>query len=367
MAEQPAVIDAVEEPTTTLSSEPAATPTDTESSFPTLPPVWTTTPVPTPSDTPIPTTTPSPEPTETLRFSVSLPGGLIVFTGYAAGASLDSPETLANLFAIDAPNILDFIPATTGEGGENPPRSLTLDEDGQQLAPSASIDTETIVWASSSTGDFDIFSSALPDLLDDPAATRNQLTSATALDAEPAISSTGELVVFASDRDTGTFQLYLMNVDGSELQLLTSGEGNNIEPSWSADGTEIVFASDRNGNYDIFVLSLADGTTEQLTFDPASDRLPVFSPSGDSIAFVSERDDNQDVYIMVANGREQINVTFDPGVDTEPAWSEEGDWIVFSTNRDGNFELYLLSVAQVTFHRLTDTPVFDERMPYWHP
>ena len=229
--------------------------------------MWTTTPVPTPSDKPIPTTTPSPEPTETPRFSVSLPGGLIVFTGYAAGASLDSLETLANLFAIDAPNTLDFILATTGE-----------------------------------------------------------------------------LVVFAYDRDTGTFQLYLMNVDGSELQLLTSGEGNNIEPSWSADGN-----------------------MEQLTFDPASDRLPAFSPSGDSIAFVSKRDGNPDVYIMVADGRDQINVTFDPGVDTEPAWSEEGDWIVFSTNRDCNFELYLLSVAHVTLHRLTDTPVFDERMPYWHP
>ena len=283
------------------------------------------------------------------------------------GASLDSPETLANLFAIDAPNTLDFVPATTGEGSENPPRPLTLDEQGKQLAPSASIDTETIVWASSSTGNFEIFSSALSDLLDDPAAARNQLTSAAALDSEPAISSTGELVVFASDRDTGTFQLYLMNVDGSALQPLTSGEGNNIEPSWSADGTEIVFASDRNGNFDVFVLTVADGTTEQLTFDPASDRLPAFSSSGDSIAFVSERDGNQDVYIMVADGRDQINVTFDPAVDTEPAWSEEGDWIVFSTNRDGNFELYLLSVDQVTFHRLTNTPEFSERMPYWHP
>ncbi len=75
--------------------------------------------------------------------------------------------------------------------------------------------------------------------------------------------------MFQSDRD-GDNELYVMNVDGSQVIQLTdnaaSDEGDRA--GWSPDGRQIVFSSGRDGgDLDIFVMN-ADGSNPiQLTFN----------------------------------------------------------------------------------------------------
>ena len=76
-----------------------------------------------------------------------------------------------------------------------------------------------------------------------------------------------ERIAFTSDRD-GDFDIYVMNVDGTEVEQLTDDPGRDVEPDWSPDGSRIVFASDRGNDpefSDIWVMN-ADGTgLTQLT------------------------------------------------------------------------------------------------------
>src|SRR5262245_58828933 len=51
--------------------------------------------------------------------------------------------------------------------------------------------------------------------------------------------SGGDRLVFASNR-TGNFDLYLIDIDGSNLRQITNTEGPDFDPRWSPDGTRII-------------------------------------------------------------------------------------------------------------------------------
>ena len=78
----------------------------------------------------------------------------------------------------------------------------------------------------------------------------------------------------------GQAEIYIMNVDGTNLRNLTNHPAQDEEPEFSPDGARILFDSDRNGNADIFVMN-ADGTNlVQLTGSRAKEDHGAWSPDG---------------------------------------------------------------------------------------
>jgi TolB protein len=72
--------------------------------------------------------------------------------------------------------------------------------------------------------------------------------------------------VFASDRDGGRLQIFVMNADGTGVTQLTSGNFTDDDPVWSPDGRQIAFQSTRDGHEEVYVIN-ADGTAPtRLTF-----------------------------------------------------------------------------------------------------
>ncbi len=65
--------------------------------------------------------------------------------------------------------------------------------------------------------------------------------------------------------------------------------GEIYNPSWSPDGSRIVFSALDGGLSDLFVYDLAGGRLNRLTADAYADLHPAWSPDGRTIAFATDR------------------------------------------------------------------------------
>ena len=63
--------------------------------------------------------------------------------------------------------------------------------------------------------------------------------------------------------------------------------------------------SQRDGNWEVYVVNLDGSELRRLTRNPASDGLPTWSPDGRHIAFVSDRDGSWAVWVMRPDGSQQ--------------------------------------------------------------
>ncbi|MCL4857845.1 MAG: PD40 domain-containing protein [Caldilineaceae bacterium] len=137
---------------------------------------------------------------------------------------------------------------------------------------------------------------------------------------------TAELIVFKGCDDYGdNCGLWTINPDGSERAPLTDGFNDSL-PRWSPDGASVLFMSDsRDGNWEIYVLTVTDGAVTRLTDNPANDGLPVWSPDGSRVAFMSDREGAWGIWVMTASGGDAQLIT--QLEEQMPDWLLQGlDW-----------------------------------------
>ncbi len=185
----------------------------------------------------------------------------------------------------------------------------------------------------------------IPILADRPAtwADAEQLTFDQALIDSVNVSPDGKRLAFNSDR-TGNEDLWIMPVEGGEMQQLTTHPLQDSSPVWSPDGQEeVAFYSYRSGNRDIWVMPVSGGAARQVTRDEAQDRLPAWSPDGRELVFQSSREGNNDIWVIPAEGGDPRRLTQHPEVDAAPKWSPDGKWLVFQSNRTGQYHLWRIS------------------------
>ena len=113
-----------------------------------------------------------------------------------------------------------------------------------------------------------------------------RLTNNTEEERAPAWSPDGTRLVFSCRKGEPvqpgglrSFELCVMNADGTGQRRLTENAVQELTPSWSPDGKQIVFhrALGGRGRFQLFVIN-ADGTGErQLTFPPGTNGFAHWS------------------------------------------------------------------------------------------
>jgi Tol biopolymer transport system component len=154
-----------------------------------------------------------------------------------------------------------------------------------------------------------------------------------------AISPDGAQVAFVSSRIGGDAEIYVMDLDGSNLRQLTDNRFDDNSPSWSPDGRLIVFTSNRERNWQLYTLAVDNpATVVNLTNNRDRDeKYPSWSPDGSLIAFSgrdrSGAEANWDIFIIGADGTAVTNLTNNPADDQFPSWSPNGQRLVFESTR----------------------------------
>lgn len=203
-----------------------------------------------------------------------------------------------------------------------------------------------------------------------------QLTNDPARDDDPAISPDGRYIVFHTMR-TGDGDIYLMRSDGipGTAQRVTWGPRPERHPSWSPDGTMIAYEAPSvvNTSTQIFVQRIPSGSPVQVTFSSRSSTDPAWAPDGDRIAYVRDATSptgshHPTIYTQKLSTGAIIQITDPTYHALDPAWSPDGSWLAYSTNqwRD-TLDIAVISGSGFgTPFRMTTSVRVSER-PVWSP
>lgn len=144
------------------------------------------------------------------------------------------------------------------------------------------------------------------------------------------ISFSGELLGIShhSEDHNGQSIVYVMPIEGGTPTLVTD-LGPSYLHGWSAGDDTLTYTGLRNGQYDIYKISVDGGEEVQLTDTPGLDDGSEYTPDGKYIYFNSERTGTMQIWRMRPDGSEQEQLTFDEYQDWFPHISPDGKTVVF--------------------------------------
>lgn len=246
---------------------------------------------------------------------------------------------------------------------------------------------------------------------------------------EAYFSADGKRICFqAYPKGQSDYQIYVMNIDGSGLKMVSTGKGATTCSFFSPDGTKLIYASnhldprpvespleakardtakaapdskaggdgmDAKGasqptasqpaasqpsgaqaagkrsytwsffpGMDIFEYTFATGELKQLTTAAGYDAEGSYSPDGKQIIFTTMRGDDQDIWIMNADGSNQHPVVHAKGYDGGPFFSPDGKRIVYRSDRKGDESMQIFTN---NLEGTDERPVTDHSTLHWCP
>ena len=141
---------------------------------------------------------------------------------------------------------------------------------------------------------------------------------------------------------TGTWQVYTINPDGTDLLQVTNLPATQLFPAdwfpnYSPDGQQIAFSHDMTGAVELYLINV-DGTgLTQVTHDDAENLFPQWSPDGTHILFSAQyiggRHDFHHLATIRPDGTDRQVITNGLFDDYSPEYTIDARQIVFSSSR----------------------------------
>jgi Tol biopolymer transport system component len=123
-------------------------------------------------------------------------------------------------------------------------------------------------------------------------------------------------------------RIYIVPFQGGDPSLVTEN-GPSYLHGWSPDGRTLAYCAERNGDYDIYAISVDGGPETQLTNSPGLDDGPEYSPDGRYIWFNSVRSGLMQIWRMEADGASPVHMFNEDANCWFPHVSPDGKWVVY--------------------------------------
>jgi hypothetical protein len=210
----------------------------------------------------------------------------------------------------------------------------------------------------------------------------------TRYNVSPSLSPDGTQMMFLSDRDLFSIDLFLADAKTGRIKRqvtktaidphLQSLEFIESAGSWSPDGRQFAFAAISSGHPVLDLYDVGRGKIgREIPFPKLGQVLnPSWSPDGRSIAFSGLSGGLTDLYVYDLQARQLQQLTDDPYADLQPAWSPDGGTLAFATDRfstdlatlrPGPYSVGLLDVASGRLSQMPGAKTGRQLNPQWAP
>ena len=187
------------------------------------------------------------------------------------------------------------------------------------------------------------------------------------LNITPIYQPDGSGILYAQGTGNGT-DLIFAGLDSSAPRRITVGRGtDNTSPSYSPDGHQIAFISGKSGQPQVYIMD-ADGSNIQLltpyTAGTRSYRAsPDWSPDGRAIAYEQQNGRFQ-IWMIDLRDRVPKQLTSE-GENEDPSWAPDGRHLVLTSSRSGDKQLWILDTESGRTRQLTHSR--GARLAAWSP
>lgn len=180
----------------------------------------------------------------------------------------------------------------------------------------------------------------------------------------PRFSPNSQKITYIS-YESGIPQVYLLDIETGNRELLGRFPGMTFAPRFSPDGGTVILSMVQRGNSDIYTMDLRSRSTKRLTTSPGIDVSASYSPDGEQIVFNSDRGGSPQLYVMEAGGGAANRISFGDGRYSAPVWSPRGDKIAFVKSKGGRFSIGIMNPDGSGERLLTES--FLDEGPTWSP
>ena len=195
-----------------------------------------------------------------------------------------------------------------------------------------------------------------------------RLTDHPAAEQGPVWAADAKSLFFTGERD-GRGEIYRVWLDDKRVDRVTRGIDRAIMPATSPDGRYLAYAAQTIMNFQIQLLDLSTGTTQQVTSGGGSCR-PSFSPDSKELAFVRIAQEPSRLEAVRESGG-RILVEDKRLWSYYPDYSPDGRFLAFSVSPEHHqgedWDLAVMDLGKPgQFTRVTSGPGND-RVPDWRP
>jgi Tol biopolymer transport system component len=171
-------------------------------------------------------------------------------------------------------------------------------------------------------------------------------------------------------------EIFSIGLDGQGLQRLTNNRFLDTYPTWSPDGTQIAYLAWPRSTLDIYLME-ADGSQTELLYDSGDHDADIHWVM-DLIVFTR----NSQVWVINADGSGAHQLTDPPRAgewgnsnlpfgDYDPRLSPDGSLVVFERLVDddspnGNYDLFSANIDGTSPERITETS-YSQGLASWSP
>jgi hypothetical protein len=193
----------------------------------------------------------------------------------------------------------------------------------------------------------------------------------------PALSPDGSRLMFLSERDLFSVDLYLADAHTGRVlrqvvETATDPHFDNLQfvdsaGAWSRDGQRFAVTAVRKGQPVLVLLDPdQEGDRREIPLPTLGEvTTPTWSPTGTALAFSANIHGFTDLFVYDLNSAQLRRLTRDPYTDIQPDWSPDGRRLAFVTDRFTSdtdrlaFGAYRLALLDVESGYISPLHTFD--------